>query len=467
MLRLSLKTCLRALAALAAWSFAPGAGAQPPADAAAWMGVRGATAERVREDVFGGTVMLYRAGKRGAEPVVLVHGLGTNGAKDWARVVPALAPHYDVFALDLPGFGLSDKGNELYAPDNMARAIEQAVAPRVGRPFVLVGHSMGAAISLGYAATYPQRVRRLVLVDMAGILHGGVYGQSLAKYGLGQLATGVPADAPWVEALLRNVVTKIEGMPMSPDVVLRTPALRQKVLRGDPLTIAGFALGQHDFSEALRRVSAPTLLIWGAEDEVAPLRTGRLAHALIAGSRLEVLPGLAHSPQLEDPARFNALLLEELAGTRAPPPAPAMAAGPIEGAPQKCDGKDGARFSGDIPKLTLIRCRGVQVNHARIGELRLLESDAQVMNSEVREGVYALRSRLELTAGLVAGSPALKLDESEVDAAGTRFEGASPVAENAGQLPVTLRLSVAEVRRPGAGARYVHEPVRLAPGATW
>jgi hypothetical protein len=109
----------------------------------------------------------------------------------------------------------------------------------------------------------------------------------------------------------------------------------------------------------------------------------------------------------------------------------------------------------------------VQIRNARIGELRLLESDARVINSEVRDGIYALRSRLELTAGVVGGAPALQLEDSEVDAAGTRFEGASPVAVNLGETPLTLRLSVAELRRPGAGPRYVHEPVRLAGGASW
>lgn len=435
-------------------------------DAAAWTGVKGATAERVRENVFGGSLMLYRAGKRGAEPVLLVHGLGTHGARDWARTVSALAPIYDVYALDLPGFGLSDKGNELYTPDNMARAIEQAVAPRIGRPFVLVGHSMGGAISLGYAAAYPARVRRLVLVDMAGVLHGGVYGQSLAKYGLGQLATGVPRDAPWVDTLLKNVMTRIENMPMSPEVVLRTPALREKILRGDPLTIAGFALGQHDFSAALRSITAPTLLVWGSDDEVAPLRIGQLAEALIPGARLEVIPGAAHSPMIEDPARFNAILLDELAHGR-PRAALAAATGPIGGTAQKCDGKEGARFSGDMPSLTLIQCPGAQVSNARIGELRVLESDVRVLNSEIRGGIYALRSRVELTAGVVAGTPALKLEDSDVDAAGTRFEGAAPVAENLGLAPLTVRLSVAELRLPGLAPRYVHEPVRLAPGARW
>lgn len=68
-------------------------------------GFAGASAERLDEAVFKRHVVLYHAGKSGAEPVVLVHGLGENGARDWAGLIPQLASKYEVFALDLPGFG--------------------------------------------------------------------------------------------------------------------------------------------------------------------------------------------------------------------------------------------------------------------------------------------------------------------------------------------------------------------------
>ncbi|HUR40745.1 MAG TPA: alpha/beta hydrolase [Verrucomicrobiae bacterium] len=438
-------------------------------NAATWMGVPGARSERITEPVFQGPLTIYRAGKAGAEPVVLVHGLGQNGARDWARVVPVLAPNHEVIALDLPGFGQSPGGNELYSPDNYVRVIEATIAPRAGKPFTLVGHSMGAAVALAYAAAHPQRVKRLVLVDMAGVLHGSVYAESLAKFGIGQVGGSLPADAPWMEQLMRGVIGKLDKMPLDKQTVLRNPALRQQMLRGDPNLIAAFALGEHDFGAALRAVRAPTLLIWGSEDRVAPLRTGQLAAALIADSRLEVIPGAAHTPQLEDPERFNTLLLEALAGARPALKAPTRAAD-LAGTAQKCDGRDGARFSGDIPKLTLIQCRNVQVSQARIGELRVLESDVHLVNSEVRAGIFALRSRVQLTAGRVVGAtpdgPALRLEDTEVDAAGTSFETQGPLAANDGKLPVTLRFSVAEFHGP-RGVRYLHEVVRVAPESVW
>ena len=462
---------MRAVLAIAPLLAAAPALAQAPApaqeDPAAWMGVAGASAERVEEPVFNGTVMLYHAGRRGAEPVVLVHGLGQNGARDWSRLVPALAPRYEVFALDLPGFGASAKGNQAYSPDNYVELIEKVVAPRVGRPFALVGHSMGAAISLGYAGAFPARVKRLVLVDMAGVLQGAVYADFLARLGV-QHATGYyPQDVPWFERMLRGALTRLDGMPVDKQTLLQTPALRERLFRGDPNAIAAFALGEHDFSEALRAVRAPTLVIWGGNDRIAPLRTGQMAASLIPGARLAVLDGVEHVPMQQDPARFNALVLDELAGKTVLAPYAVARSGPLGGVAAKCDGQDGQHYSGDFPVLTLIQCRDVEISHARIGELRVLESDVRVVDSEIRDGLYALRSHVELTAGSVAGAPPLRLEASDVDAAGTRFSAADKVARNLGQAPLTLRLSVAEVVRAGKQPRYVHDLQGIAPGSAW
>ena len=442
---------------------APAVAAPAKDDPAAWMGVPGAVAELVAEPVLGGRVMVYRAGRREGDAVVLVHGLGSSAVNDWPRLVRALAPHYDVFALDLPGFGKSDKGNKLYSPGNYVRVLEAAIAPRVGRPFHLVGHSMGAAIALAYAAAHPQRVKQLVLADMAGVLSGPVYAESLAKYGIGQ-KTGIPEDASWLDSMLGRVISGVEALPFSEEIVLRTPALRQQLLRGDPIMIAAFALGQHNFSRALRTAPMPTLLLWGSEDKVAPLRTAQVASALMPQSRLELIAGAGHVPMSENPARFNAAVLEHLAGRELPARTPARS-GPIEGQPQSCNGQAGARYTGDIPKLTLARCKGARISGARIGSLQVVDSDVEVVDTEIAGGLHAQHSKVQLTGGSVAGAPPLSLEASEVDAAGTRFDaGAGELAVNLGALELELWLSVVELRR-GGSSQYLHGTERIAPAA--
>ena len=117
--------------------------------------------------------------------------------------------------------------------------------------------------------------------------------------------------------------------------------------------------------------------------------------------------------------------------------------------------------------LILENCADVQVTDARIGFLRAANSTVRIVNSQIRDGVDASNSRLELTAGFVGGSPPLVLYATSVDAAGTRFEADDVIAANRGSVPVTLRLSVSEISPASAAPRYVHDILRLAPGQDW
>jgi pimeloyl-ACP methyl ester carboxylesterase len=408
--------------------------------------------------------MLYHAGRRGAQApgqvVVLVHGLGNSGARDWSKLIPALAERHQVFALDLPGFGQSDKGNHLYSPENYARVIEQVMAPRVSVPFTLVGHSMGGAVSLAYAAAYPQRVARLVLVDAAGVLHRAVYSEFLARVAV-QRAMGI--ESPWYQSVVRAIQLRTETLPLRGDLILERAEVRQRLLRGDPNAIAAYALVEHDFSRGLRAIEAPTLVIWGAEDAVAPLRTGQALASVIRGARLTVMEGAGHVPQLQFPQRFNPIVLDELDGRQVAAPPYLLPRGTIQGSRVgRCQGRRAQEFSGDYERIELDSCADASIANARVGTLRAAHSTVRVANSHIRDGIDALNSRLELNGGSVGGS--LALDAASVDAAGVRFEPERALAANNGSLPAALRLSVSEVSTAGRAPRTLHEIIRLAPG---
>lgn len=444
------------LAALCLVPFA--ALAQPPAD---WIKAPDAAAEYVSEPVFGGQVALFRAGPRNGPPVVLVHGLGREAARDWSKVIPALAQRYAVYALDLPGFGYSDKGNHLYSPQNFARVLEAVLAGRVKRPFALVGHSMGSAVALAYVAAYPGRVSRIVLVDAAGVLHRSVYAEFLGRVGA-QRAIGM--DSPWFEQVVRAIQLRAENWPIHGRLVLERAGVRQRFFRGDPNAIAAFALVEHDFSETLRTITAPTLVIWGAEDTIAPPRTGHALASAIRGARLVVLEGLAHAPQVQAPERFNPILLEEIDGRQlAAPPYALPEADPEAKRNGSCTSSRNAEFSGDYERVMLDNCTDVRITNARIGYLQAAHSTVRLVNSHVRKGIDAKNARLELTGGSVRGH--MVLDASSLDAAATRF-GGPKIASNAGEIPVVLRFSVAEVSGSGNAPWSLHDIRRLAPGET-
>lgn len=430
--------------------------ASPPAE---WLVAPNARAEYAQEPVFGGRVALFRAGPDEAETIVLVHGLGNAAARDWSRVIPALAKRYHVIAPDLPGFGHSDKGNHYYSPENFARVLE-AVLPDSGR-FTLVGHSMGATVALAFAAANPERVNRLVLVDAAGILHRSVYTEFLAKVAI-QRAIG--RDSRWYQPVMRAIEARVENWPLEGDLAIERAGVRRRWLRGDPTAISAFAMVEHDFGEALRAIRVPTLVVWGAHDQIAPLRTGYALASAIPQARLVVLEGLGHAPQIEAPDRFNPILLEELDGRQLAAQPYALRKGAIrEKKREKCNGRRGAEFSGDYESLVLENCQDARIVDSRIGRLEVSHSTVKVVNSHIRDGIDGKSSRLELTGGSVGGR--VELRATNLDAAATRFESEHAVS-NSGDLPLVVRLSVAEVSRAGNAPLLLHDIFRIAPGET-
>jgi pimeloyl-ACP methyl ester carboxylesterase len=247
----------------------------------------------VKEPVFGGEVFLQTAGNPANPAVVLVHGLGNEAATAWEPTMEFLRKDFFVFAFDLPGFGRSSKVNALYSPENYGRLIHYLTQKYVRKPFHLVGHSMGGAISLQYAADYPQDVQTLTLVDAAGVLHRLAYSSYLAPLGIDFLlkdynvfSDNVVAD---VAGIIMNSLDR--RMPVDLDKLVANALFRQKVLRGNTTSIAGLALVLNDFSAVPEKIKAPTLIIWGDEDNIAPLRTGVMLRALIPQSSLRLLSG--------------------------------------------------------------------------------------------------------------------------------------------------------------------------------
>src|SRR3977135_1000919 len=147
--------------------------------------VPGTEAHRIDEPVFGGQMVVYEAGRGNERGILLVHGIGDEAARDFRDHIAWLQKSFHVVAVDLPGFGASDRANVLYSPGNYARVLKHVAGRFMHGPFALVGHSMGAVVSLRYAAAYPDDVLRLAVVDAPGVLHSSsTTNQFLAHFGL-------------------------------------------------------------------------------------------------------------------------------------------------------------------------------------------------------------------------------------------------------------------------------------------
>jgi pimeloyl-ACP methyl ester carboxylesterase len=390
-----------------------------------------------------------------AATVLLVHGLGQNAHRDWAPTVQALvdAGGYRVLVLDLPGFGASPPTGQGYAfaaLDQVLLQVLDQAAP--GGAVHVVGHSLGGAVALHLAHRQPGRVASLVLVDAAGVLLKPVFVHELARQGLPRVGISP------VDRLLGFVEDRVNGLQSwlllgnddRYDFVpwlVRHPDVRQALLGGLVQVDAALGLVEHDFSAALREVQAPTTVIWGEHDRVAPLRTGQVLAARLPNARLQVVPGAGHTPMLEQPAEFHRRLLAALAGL-GPLAGAGGAGGAVDAvavAPSQghgvCQGRSGQRFSGRYDSLSLQDCGQVQVQDAWIGRLVLRNSTVRLLNSVVHAGdgaadqaaVDALDSELTATASRVQGPVALRSENSFFDLAGVSLRANGPVLDLRGR----------------------------------
>jgi pimeloyl-ACP methyl ester carboxylesterase len=171
--------------------------------------------ECIYEPVFEGKVCTLQANRDAKVGVILIHGLG-GSIDDWKNTIPALAKNFHVVAFDLPGFGKSDKGSQEYSPTRYAR-LAHFLADRYfpDKNYNIVGHSMGGAIALRFAAQRPMRFQRLVLIDSAGILHP----QVLTKFQAGSVAqstSGIQQMRKYAETVSGAVLEQVDRLPIPP-----------------------------------------------------------------------------------------------------------------------------------------------------------------------------------------------------------------------------------------------------------
>lgn len=412
------------------WAFAalliPMAGAYATDEAARPEArVPGMDAQRIEEPVFGGQMVVYEAGRGNARGILLVPGIGPEGARDFRDHIAWLRKSFHVVAVDLPGFGQSDKANVLYSPSNYAAVLKHVAGRFLGRPFVLLGHSMGAVVSLRYAATYPEDVERLVVVDAPGVLHRHAFtSEYLAHLGLEIVP---PSLNPFegITRFARRLLAPLERLTVDPQVVLASRQLRESLLSADPAKIAGLAVVTEDLSRALPAIAAETLVVWGAQDTIAPLRTGKVLVKKLPRARLTVIERAGHELMLEAPGRFRAAIEPFLERGLPSAPVPAGAALVKHGEAACLDKRD-LLFEGDYDKLTLEGCQRIDIRNARVRELVVLDSGVSIDDSQVGGGalgIYARDATIEMTGGRIEGDVAIEAFGSRLDLAAVEVEG--------------------------------------------
>jgi len=375
-----------------------------------------------QEPVFESRVYMQERGVGKAETIILIHGLGDAGMNDWSEVLPMLEKQYHVITFDLPGFGNSEKSNLLYSPTKYAYFIKWVVekyAP-VDKKVIMVGHSMGAAIGLRYASLYPESLKRLILVDAAGILHRSAFARSSVKSAVnfdGWFASLFHRQTKALGNWLGDVVIKTESLPVPVDKILKSKKLRATFLSGNPNTIAAAALLQEDFSSAVHHLQVPTQVIWGGEDNVAPLRTGRLLQAKLPAT-LTIIPTSGHTPMKDNSKVFNQVLLKNLKAQASIEHQVSFETSRKVGL---CHKKDNMIFSGAYDTIELIDCKGVKLEGVSVRQLFITSSEVEIYDSIVKTkgvGIIVQSSRVTGTALEIEAEIAISTVSSQIDLAG-------------------------------------------------
>jgi pimeloyl-ACP methyl ester carboxylesterase len=253
-------------------------------------------------------------------PIVLVHGLASN-SRIWDDVAPRLAERHHVIAFDQRGHGLSDRATDGYTFEQVVSDLEGVVQSLgLDRP-TLVGHSWGGNVVLQYAATHPQGVRGLVLVDGGFIELSAYPGRNWEQVRVDM----APPDLTHltIDQLLERASTR-EYWNAAGEATLRTSfevgpdgRIRPRLRREDHLEILR-ALWEQKPSTLYPQVTVPTLIVparrpdaTGRAAEMAPLREQLVANAAAAlpNGRLLWMEDTVHDIPLHRPAELAQAIL--------------------------------------------------------------------------------------------------------------------------------------------------------------
>ncbi|MDT8859309.1 alpha/beta hydrolase [Alkalihalobacillus sp. MEB130] len=210
----------------------------------------------------------------GKPPILLIHGF-VSSTYTFHRLIPLLKKNFSVIAIDLPGFGRSEKSKTfIYSFENYANFVSGCIDYFDLEGVTLVGHSMGGQIALYTAKRFPTKITKLILVCSSGYLKPAKKAHIYCSY--------IPFFRLAVERYIRRKDVKKS---------LENVFYNQSLINEEMMEEFARPLSEKDFyvslirllryregdlsSKELREIAVPTLIVWGEEDKVVPLAIGK------------------------------------------------------------------------------------------------------------------------------------------------------------------------------------------------
>lgn len=224
--------------------------------------------------------------------LIVLHGW-TYSTDKWQPLVKYLKEkNIEVAFLSVPG--LTEETAKVWTLEDYVEWLKDKLASE--KQPILIGHSNGGRIAIAFASKYPDKLKRLILIDSAGIFHNKLP-LKLKRFIFGTLARfGKKVTS---SKKLRNLLYKAARESDYKDAA---PPMRQTMVN----------LISSDLTPQLGQITVPTLIIWGKLDRVTPLSDGFLMHRLIKKSKLQIIDGAGHSPYFTHAALIRQKILEEI-----------------------------------------------------------------------------------------------------------------------------------------------------------
>lgn len=253
-------------------------------------------------------VHIEQAGR--GEPLILIHGFGAS-TYSWRKVMPTLAESFRVIAIDLSGFGYTQRPRTFasYTREGQADLILKVMDELGFRSAHLMGHSYGGGLTLWIASRHPERVRSMVLVNSSA--------PTYANDRRSRVASLKPLTAFFVRSLvLRPNSVRRALLRSFYDDSLVTPELVREYY--DRLRIEGVSDAYHGLTAPapastgrveLDKIRVPALVVWGAQDEVISVELGRNAARILPRGEFALLDKTGHVPMEERPGELLEVVL--------------------------------------------------------------------------------------------------------------------------------------------------------------
>jgi pimeloyl-ACP methyl ester carboxylesterase len=231
-------------------------------------------------------------------PMLLLHGFDSS-VFEFRRLLPLLAAQTEAWAVDLLGFGFTDRPTNLsFSPTAIKTHLYYFWKSLIARPVVLVGASMGGAAAIDFTLTYPEAVQQLVLIDSAGFSAGPAMGKFLVPP-LGSLATAFLRNPKVRQRISLNAYHDPSFASLDAQCCaalhLEHPGWQQALIA---FTKSG---GYGSFAQKLQEIQQKTLILWGRSDRILGIQDAERFQRAIAHSQLVWIDHCGHVPHLEKP----------------------------------------------------------------------------------------------------------------------------------------------------------------------